>query len=354
MRALIAQAAAPTVNHWRFVQPAEALGLDYTLLPKDLGHTPAEHSRALAQFFAARGAEWDLLITNDHTPNGQVLIEHLKDQGTRIVVDVDDHVDGLAPGNVAIDFWHPDRSKWYHEIIEMADSVTVSTPWLKEQYGGTYCPNFIVPEDWQQPPRHKRDDSVLILCAAALGRIGDYNTIEKPLRAALALPNVKVMFVAYMPEWALAYPPGKVIHSRWWSRELFPQFLRWLAPDIVVSPLEHNDFNRAKSNIKWLESAMCGATFVGERWGELLRTVNEGETGVLAESEAEWTSSLIALCQDPTRRRVLAHNARHDVRDGWMWPAVSKLWQEGILDGKQCDVGRYNATNVVANSAAAG
>ena len=107
--------------------------------------------------------------------------------------------------------------------------------------------------------------------------------------------------------------------------------LRWINPDIILSPMEKNDFNLAKSNLKWLESGAVGACFVGERWGEYERTVEDGVTGVLASGREEWAEKLLWLASSPQDRRIIGKNGSKMVQSHWTWPAVEKDWRAAIL-----------------------
>lgn len=296
----------------------------------DMG--PDEFVKGMLGFFGEEGLDWPLFWTADARAEARAVAEAMRAEGVPTVADVDDYFDGLPKGNIAHTSWVYNRPHEYRRLMAEADRVVVSTPFLQEKYGGVVAPNFVEPSDWDWPQRERR--GCLILCAGAAGRLGDFEALRPALEAALKVDGVRVGFVNIMPEWALDYPVGKVAWCRWMPWEdpkwgpLYRRLMRWVAPDIVVSPLEHNDFNRAKSNLKWLESGMLGAAFLGEDWGELARTVKDGETGLLAASGAEWVDKLVALCEDTTLRSSIASAGRQAVLDGWTWPAVEAQWRK--------------------------
>ncbi|WP_245642313.1 glycosyltransferase [Neokomagataea thailandica] len=84
--------------------------------------------------------------------------------------------------------------------------------------------------------------------------------------------------------------------------------------DISIAPLESdNVFCNAKSEVKFLEASLAGAASIVARTGPFLRLVRDGETGLFADSIAEWREALITLIENPTKRVQLARNAYHDV-----------------------------------------
>ena len=194
------------------------------------------------------------------------------------------------------------------------------------------APNFVVPEEWDFAPRTTvKADECVILCSGSPSRAGDFLALEKPFRDALELPNVKMVFMGWFPEWALDYPAGKVVWCRWVPIDKYARVMRWIAPDIMVSPMEHNVFNVAKSNLKWLEAAMVGACFVGARWGEYSRTVKDGETGILADGLSEWRDVLTGLALDAVKRQEVAEAGRREVLCRWTWEHVGPQWRKAVL-----------------------
>lgn len=55
----------------------------------------------------------------------------------------------------------------------------------------------------------------------------------------------------------------KITVHTWKSTTLYSAELNQLSPDIVIAPLKNNDFNRAKSSLKFAEAAACGAILMG-------------------------------------------------------------------------------------------
>ncbi|RLA17628.1 MAG: hypothetical protein DRQ56_08900, partial [Gammaproteobacteria bacterium] len=234
------------------------------------------------------------LWTQDQNDDGQYVREQCKENyQAEIITDIDDWYDDIPetnPAKAVHKRFHLDKK--LSAMHEMADTICCSTPFLVDKMGprAKLCPNFIVEENWEFPKRTtKRDDECVLMFGAGMGRAGEIHEIREALRTFLKEPNTKIVFIGAWHKFASEFPPGKVIWSRFAEAWDYPQLIRWIAPDITISPMEHRDFNLAKSNIKWLESAMIDACFVGENWGDMARTITDGKDGFLADGIDQWT-----------------------------------------------------------------
>ena len=323
--------SAQAVRWYRFNNPGRRMGFsEMDLYSHDIGEDPEDWYGRTVKFMAENGLEWDVVWTSFYGDKMQAILGGLKEHGAEVVVDVDDLFEKIPLSNIVASYWNGERRKLYKELIRSADRVVASTPRLAAEYGGLYAPNFIEPMQWGWSERPTKDlDEVVILCSGGTGRAGDFMMAERGLKAALELPNTKMVFMGAFPEWALDFPAGKAIWCRWVDLKDYPRMLKWISPDIVVSPMEHIDFNTAKSNLKWLEAGAVGATFVGENWGEYARTVVDQETGVLCDGD--WAERLRWICTDHDERRKIAEQGRAEMLKNWTWEAVGKDWRAAVL-----------------------
>ena len=86
-------------------------------------------------------------------------------------------------------------------------------------------------------------------------------------------------------------------------------------PDIGLAPLADEPFNRAKSELHWLEYSMAGAASIvsGFEGGGPYDVVRDGLDGLVARSPADWERHLRALCASRDLRAELAGRARERV-----------------------------------------
>jgi glycosyltransferase involved in cell wall biosynthesis len=89
--------------------------------------------------------------------------------------------------------------------------------------------------------------------------------------------------------------------------------------DVNLAPLEAgNPFCEAKSELKHFEAAMAGVVTVASPTGPFRRAIDDGRTGFLAHTGAEWHAAITRLLDDPDARRRMADAALRDV-----------LWRHG-------------------------
>lgn len=79
--------------------------------------------------------------------------------------------------------------------------------------------------------------------------------------------------------------------------------------DINLAPLVDTVFNRAKSEIKWLEAALVGVATVASDIGSFSDIITNGTTGVLV-ADGMWYEQLRDLVNNKTKLEVLGINAK--------------------------------------------
>lgn len=82
--------------------------------------------------------------------------------------------------------------------------------------------------------------------------------------------------------------------------------------DINLAPLVDTVFNRAKSEIKWLEAALVNVPTIASDLGSFAQMISEGGTGILA-SDTEWYEKLKELIISSEKREILATNALEQI-----------------------------------------
>ena len=104
---------------------------------------------------------------------------------------------------------------------------------------------------------------------------------------------------------------GRDYGGQFVSYELYQQTLH--ASDISLLPLRDTEFNRAKSDLKFIESAGHGAVALASPvvYGQ---TIREGRTGFIYRNPREFAERLALLVEDEARRREMAEAAYGYVR----------------------------------------
>ncbi|MCH4168067.1 MAG: glycosyltransferase [Streptococcaceae bacterium] len=127
------------------------------------------------------------------------------------------------------------------------------------------------------------------------------------IKLLLDYPEVELHLVGHLeiPKELLDFSTQIVTHDYVDWLEL-PQLISKV--DINIAPLVDTIFNRAKSEIKWLEAALVKVPTVASNIGAFKEMISDGETGLLAD-ENEWYDKLLILIKDKKKRENLALQA---------------------------------------------
>lgn len=349
-------AARVSIDLWRIIRPFEELKKhtdwqidnvpflipdeDFEAINKDLAEHKI-HPKLLERikFFS----NYDIIWTSYFTDAAlfDVVTFACEKYGTKFVVDVDDDFYHLPKHN---HFWTAKDGGYYglkqvHWMLENSKYVVTSTPVLqkelsKHRKGKTYIlPNYIG-KDY----KHKKFDNKDKIVISYFGSITHKRDVtETGLFEALQqimhkyknvhVGTVGVSIDAYLPKQRYEHFVGKPGYA--WTKEVWPN----INADICVAPLEDNTFNRCKSNIKWLETAMIPAAFVASNIPPYKGSVKEGVTGLLTNNTTEdWYEALEKLVTDKSFRTKLADNAKKEIEKNWMiennWQSLKKIVEE--------------------------
>ena len=126
-----------------------------------------------------------------------------------------------------------------------------------------------------------------------------------------AYPFIELHIVGHLdiPTDMKGYEQQIIVHD-YVDWKTLPQLISQV--DINLAPLVDSIFNRAKSEIKWLEAAMVKVPTIASDIGAFADMVIDGQTGLLAK-EDEWKEKLDSLIFSAELRQKLAENAYHFV-----------------------------------------
>jgi len=236
--------------------------------------------------------------------------------GQKIIVDVDDHYDGLHEANQAYDKTDPEKNKitnreHYRAVIEQADMLTVSTPFLAEYYAPfvndvRVVRNGINPNQFQ-PRKHRSRKPVLGWAGAMNWRSNDAETAVPWLGEFLDEHDLMFHHAGHSEDAPLfaekaCIDPARLILTP--MRPLY-RYHEMLDFDIGLVLLSDIDFNKAKSTIKGLEYAASNIPFVAQGLPEYERLALEG-VGRVAYTPEGWKQQLVDLLDYKTRKREAA------------------------------------------------
>lgn len=245
--------------------------------------------------------------------------------GYKLVVDTDDNTDATPIYNQSFTDYHsasgPNRI--VRGELREADLVTVSTQPLKE-WAQKYArrdvivmPNCVDTSLYsgvrsrEKEARHAND--IRIYWGGGGGHYGDLLKVRDPLlRIVAERPNVKLVFSNILPDWAADLSPFRVFFIRFAHMNAYHKILKWLCADVALAPLVDNEFNRCKSNIKYLTYAMADIPGIYSDT-EAYESVTHGLTGLKAKSAQDWYEAINLLLDNKVLASSIAHQAKRDV-----------------------------------------
>jgi len=243
-------------------------------------------------------------------------VRRARDLGQKIVVDIDDHMEGLEETNLAYKTTHPDSNPnnnrdHYIAIIEQADALITSTPFLKEFYEKKYPnkPIFMVRngidiERWNIRKDHKGFLPVFGWVGATPWRSGDLETLNPFFGEFLKQKHLKFHHAGNIinaPTAAQQIGIDKKLCTTEPMKTMLgvPELYRKM--DIGIVPLRNVPFNHAKSYLKGLENAAAGIPFIASGGLPEYQLLADAGVGRIANTPDEWIGHMTDLLNPKTR-----------------------------------------------------
>lgn len=242
-------------GHYRVIQPFQALEAELRV----------EGGLKLGNFHLLDAAriQPDVIVLQGTWNQDGILKQierYRKHTGAKIVLEFDDYLPNLPVQSIHRKQIPQSIIKKMRRAIEQADWLVVSTPVLAQEYAD-YHPdirvahNGLSPAWWQNLPVQRRaGQKMRVGWAGGSGHTGD-----------LAEIRALVKEMEDEAEWVFMGMQPKDIRCEFHSGvpiEQYPQKLASLNLDLAVVPLELNQFNRCKSNLRLLELGACGVPVI--------------------------------------------------------------------------------------------
>jgi glycosyltransferase involved in cell wall biosynthesis len=269
-----------------------------------------------------------------HTPHSLELFKRLKTlSGKPFVTETDDNMYDVPDNNLAAShyFHGSDSARMFAEQCELSDGMVVSTPNLKTVYD-QHNRNIHVVENaidlalWRRLPPPPGRQGVTIGWVGGASHTLDLKMIERPLFKVLE-ENPHVRFVCLHgcpPDWRdrdRVVCPMAMVGPRYLPEfkpiRDYPEWVIKHRFDIGIAPLEDNLFNRAKSNLRWLEYSAMGIPTVASPLDHFTQSIEHKKHGYLADGDDDWYEYLTLLVRNEAERIRVGTNARHAVKQFW-------------------------------------
>lgn len=262
-----------------------------------------------------KAPEADVLVMQRITSKPHVqAIELLRQKGYTVVLDLDDDLSRIHPGNGAFHNLLPSQRsrmgwQWAAKAAEAVSLVTVSTSQLAKAYGrhgrcvilDNYIPRRYLTLHHVDTPRYgwpgsieSHPDDLLAVGNAAqrLEREGfpfhQVGPHQKEVDAQLGLAS---------------HEASGPVALKFWASTIAQLGVAW-------APLTDTLFNASKSRLKILEANAVGVPYVASPRAEYTRMTAAGGGGLLATKPKDWFRQTLRLLTDHAFRQEIGQQGR--------------------------------------------
>lgn len=226
------------------------------------------------------------------------------------------------------------------EQMKALDGLIVSTPYLKKQYQEYNSNIHVVPNsidfniwDKLKPGKPKNKRIRIGWCGAATHN-GDLEFIKPVIFKLLEkYKNIEFFFAAGAPPFLVKKHKRILCHNGWYNPYDYPQSLKSKHFDIGLAPLLDNNFNRGKSNLRWLEYSALKVPTVASSVEPFRRSIEHGVTGLLAKEPDDWFEYLSQLIEQEQYRKTVGINAYNHIKKHFNLKYITKDYVD-LLQGE--------------------
>jgi hypothetical protein len=311
--------------------------------------TPEDKTRA------AKAA--DIVVFHRPETQGKIeLARHLKKMGKKIVFDNDDTYKDHTAVKLN-DYFDKERTERGLALVNKAadgfaveaDLVTCTTEWLADEYrklnpNVAVLPNCVDPFYFEEPIRNETD-VVRIGVTGSIGSSTDLDVVAPIIKHYENDPRVKIVFFSLPPNrkenpvvekiYRDEYAFLDSVNVEWHptvNADVYYDKLNSLKLDMMIIPRADNYFNRAKSNLKFLEASMFEIPCIVQGFadGKSPYQVNpkDAENLVMVTDNEKWIPQIEKMIGDKPGRLALGKKAHQYVLDNYDINKKAHLWDE--------------------------
>jgi glycosyltransferase involved in cell wall biosynthesis len=257
------------------------------------------------------------------------IVPNLKRYGKKVWYDIDDDLWTIPDSNPAKKAFSEEVLGNIEKIMSLCDGIFCSTEHLKNKLTDfNKCVN-VVPNLIEIPLHPKEEKKkIRIGYAGSTSHVGDF-----PSSLVYALTKlwkkyereIEFVFVGYIP-------PEMKDFSYYIQGVDAPHYLNLLNHlnlDIFIIPLENEEFNKSKSNLKWLDASIVGACPVVSNVC-CYDAVIDNVTGVVINGN-QWFDKLEFLINNMEITKEIAQGAYEFVLENYTWKNAAHKQKEVYL-----------------------
>lgn len=269
-----------------------------------------------------------------------------------IVTEIDDWVWDLPAYNIAAHPYHPNSEpEWVcSEQLKLSDAFIVSTSFIQERVKEMFPdkPVYLITNSldfdiWDNlkpveiDPKYKKQEGKIRIGYTGCGNHdGDMEIVKRPILKILEeYPEVEFLTSHPFPSWEdMRDHPQFIVLNRWVQIDRFPHEMAGWGLDIGIAPLRDNNFNRGKSNLRWIEFSAAKIPTVMSRVRPFSECIVDGVDGLLCRSETEWYQAIKSLVIDAQKRKCLGENAYERVKRDYNMDVIAKQYADVLKEIK--------------------
>lgn len=287
------------------------------------------------------GCQWaDVVVWMGlHRVDSLMLFRSLKNKyDKKFIMETDDYVLSIPSYSPAHSGYRP-GSEFVRVALEQmktSDGVIASTPFLKELYE-PFNSNIVTVENvidltlWRKRPPPVRQ-------RVNIGWVGggthndDLGLIKNPMFRILDKFKDVIFTVLHGVPESLKHHKQIKWTTDFKPIDKYPEWVHRHKFDIGIAPLVDNNFNRGKSNLRWLEYSAMAIPTVASPLPHFSGSIVHGSTGFIASTEEQWEHYLTLLIVDATLRRTIGNNARNEVKQNWSLKSLGIKYKDVIKE----------------------
>jgi len=237
-----------------------------------------------------------------------------------MIMDTDDNVRHVRPSNPGYQGYQPGAEALHWNKVAFAkvfDAITVSTDNLKEFHKKEHPKIYVLPNSidfthFNLEGKKSTDGKIRIDFNGSGSHYESMMIIKKPIieimkkydNVLFSIPKIFKSHFEDVPKEIL----DRMTFYPWMKLKDFPKDMAERSVDIGLAPLADNNFNRAKSNLRWMEYSALKIPVICSPV-EAYKCVEDGKTGLVAKEREQWYNSIEKLILNESLRKKLAENA---------------------------------------------
>ena len=285
--------------------------------------------------------ECDMVISQKfHSVGGLALMKFFREKFPKKpwFTDFDDNCFSLNPSSPAYEIYNPGSAgeMIIRDQIQMSTGLIVSTENLREVYERINPNIYVVPNGidfsiWEKLKKPSKTKKIRIGWAGGGSHLDDLEFIEPAVtRISKKFSNVEFVFLGGVHPNYKDKSKIKAI-TKWYGIDKYPQALADLNLDIALAPLRDNEFNRAKSNLRYLEYSALGIPTIASNVTPF-KMINSGKDGLLVTEVDEWENAMSELITNQKMRKDMGKEAFLRVKKDYNIVKIADKYCDNLKD----------------------